>query len=148
MSQANSLNAQKLKSMGLKATLPRLEVLAVFESSPNKHLTAEQVFFELNATKSGVGLATIYRILIQFVDAGILGRSSFDTNKAVFELNHGHHHDHMVCIRCGKVVEFFDEAIEARQKEVAKKHKFRLLDHTMSMYGVCSAPECQDKSAT
>lgn len=145
MSNTNAVNAQKLKSMGLKATLPRLEVLAVFENSPNKHMTAEQVFFELNATKSGVGLATIYRILIQFVDAGILSRSSFDANKAVFELNHGHHHDHMVCIRCGKVVEFYDEEIEARQKAIAKKHRFRLLDHTMSMYGVCAAPACQDK---
>ena len=102
---------------------------------------------ELMVNDSEIGLATVYRILMQFVEAGMLDKSSFDSGKAVFELNEGHHHDHLVCVRCGKVEEFYDEAIETRQSEIALRHGFKLLDHAMSLYGLCSSPQCQASGA-
>lgn len=147
MSKTPVTQAQALRSNGLKVTLPRLKVLQIFETSDKRHLTAEEVFKELLASESEIGLATVYRILMQFVEAGMLHKSTFDAGKAVFELNRGHHHDHLVCVRCGKVEEFFDEAIEVRQQEIARQHGFRLMDHAMALYGICSDPACQSAEA-
>ena len=143
MNKPSGSQAQVLRSNGLKVTLPRLKVLEIFEKSEKRHLTAEEVFKELLASDAEIGLATVYRILMQFVEAGMLHRSTFDAGKAVFELNRGHHHDHLVCVRCGKVEEFFDEAIETRQQDIARQHGFRLVDHAMALYGLCSDPACQ-----
>jgi len=143
MNKPSGSQAQVLRSNGLKVTLPRLKVLEIFEKSEKRHLTAEEVFKELLASDAEIGLATVYRILMQFVEAGMLHKSTFDAGKAVFELNRGHHHDHLVCVRCGKVEEFFDEAIETRQQEIARQHGFRLVDHAMALYGLCSDPACQ-----
>ena len=147
MSKTPATQAQALRSNGLKVTLPRLKVLQIFENSEKRHLTAEEVFKELLASESEIGLATVYRILMQFAEAGMLHKSTFDAGKAVFELNRGHHHDHLVCVRCGKVEEFFDEAIEVRQQEIARQHGLRLMDHAMALYGLCSDPACQSTQA-
>jgi Fur family ferric uptake transcriptional regulator len=143
MTKPTGNQASVLRNNGLKVTLPRIKVLEIFEQSKKRHLTAEEVFMELMVNDSDIGLATVYRILMQFVEAGMLHKSSFDSGKAVFELNEGHHHDHLVCVRCGKVEEFYDEAIESRQSEIALRHGFKLLDHAMSLYGLCSSPQCQ-----
>jgi len=143
MNKPTGNQASLLRNNGLKVTLPRIKVLEIFENSKKRHLTAEEVFMELLVNDAEIGLATVYRILMQFVEAGMLDKSSFDSGKAVFELNEGQHHDHLVCVRCGKVEEFFDEEIESRQKEIAVRHGFKLLDHAMSLYGLCSSPECQ-----
>ena len=121
--------ASDLKDMGLKATAPRLKILNLFENSPQRHLTAEDVYRLLIAEDLDIGLATVYRVLTQFEQAGILVRHHFESGKAVFELNHGHHHDHLVCVKCGLVEEFFDEEIERRQEQIAARHGFRVETH-------------------
>lgn len=133
----------ELRASGLKATLPRMKVLQVFRVSERRHLSAEEVYRCLIAEGSEIGLATVYRVLMQFVQAGLLERHSFEGDKAVFELNLGQHHDHMVCIRCGKVEEFVDPEIERRQREIAQARGFELQEHALSLYGVCSRPECR-----
>ncbi len=142
-----STNIENLKSNGLKATLPRLKILEIFQHSEQRHLTAEDVFRILVSENSDIGLATVYRVLTQFEQAGLLTRGNFEPGKAVYELNEGHHHDHMVCLSCGKVEEFFDPQIEKRQQEVAREHGFVLKGHSMAFYGLCSecAAEQQDK---
>ncbi len=147
MPKSTTDQASLLRNNGLKVTLPRIKVLEIFENSKKRHLTAEEVYMELAGKDSEIGLATVYRILMQFVEAGMLDKSSFDSGKAVFELNEGHHHDHLVCVRCGKVEEFYDEAIETRQSEIALRHGFKLLDHAMALYGLCSSPQCQASGA-
>ncbi|BAK77717.1 ferric uptake regulator, Fur family [Pseudogulbenkiania sp. NH8B] len=132
--------ASHLKDIGLKATGPRLKILDLFETSESRHLSAEDVYRRLIAENIDVGLATIYRVLTQFEQAGILVRHHFETGKAVYELNEGGHHDHMVCVKCGKVVEFFDPEIEALQDRIAEQHGFHIVDHALYMYGEC--PEC------
>jgi Fur family ferric uptake transcriptional regulator len=127
-----------LKNMGLKATFPRLKILDIFRKTEQRHLSAEDVYRALIAENVEIGLATVYRVLTQFEQAGILSRSQFDTGKAVFELNDGDHHDHMVCTHCGKVVEFSDSEIEKRQHKIAKDNQFHLESHAMVLYGVCS----------
>ncbi len=129
--------ASDLKDMGLKATAPRLKILNLFENSPQRHLTAEDVYRLLIAEDLDIGLATVYRVLTQFEQAGILVRHHFESGKAVFELNHGHHHDHLVCVKCGLVEEFFDEEIERRQEQIAARHGFRVETHSMYLYGLC-----------
>lgn len=136
--------ASHLKDIGLKATGPRLKILDLFEHSETRHLSAEDVYRKLLAENIDIGLATIYRVLTQFEQAGILVRHHFETGKAVYELNEGGHHDHMVCVSCGKVVEFFDPEIEALQERMAKKHGFHIVDHALYMYGEC--PECAAKA--
>jgi Fur family ferric uptake transcriptional regulator len=136
--------ADDLKTSGLKATLPRLKVLEVFQRSTQRHLSAEDIYKVLLAEGSEIGLATVYRVLMQFTQAGLLSRQHFEEGRAVFELNEGRHHDHMVCMRCGKVQEFFDPAIEQRQRELAAEHGFELHEHSLSMYGLCSDPACRD----
>lgn len=128
----------ELKSTGLKATLPRLKILEIFQSGDQRHMTAEDVYRVLLNHHSDIGLATVYRVLTQFEQAGILERSHFESGKAVYELNEGTHHDHLVCTGCGKVEEFYDAEIERRQQMVAKDKGWVLQDHAMSLYGLCA----------
>jgi Fur family ferric uptake transcriptional regulator len=130
-----------LKSVGLKATLPRLKILDIFRRSDDRHLSAEDVYRALISEEIDIGLATVYRVLTQFEQAGILSRSQFDGGKAIFELNDGDHHDHMVCTHCGKVVEFTNPEIEALQHKVADENGFKIESHAMVLYGVCNS--CQ-----
>ena len=132
-----------LKSAGLKATFPRLKILDIFRRADERHQSAEDVYRTLIAEDVDIGLATVYRVLTQFEQAGILVRSQFDGGKAVFELNDGDHHDHLICTHCNKVVEFSDEKIESRQYKVAEDHGFILESHTMMLYGTC--PDCAAK---
>ena len=132
-----------LKSAGLKATLPRLKILEIFQLGRQRHMSAEDVYRELLTEQQDVGLATVYRVLTQFEQAGILKRSNFESGKSVFELDEGSHHDHLVCLQCGRVEEFFDAAIEQRQQRVASEHGFELQDHALSLYGNCKRPQCK-----
>ena len=134
-----------LKNTGLKVTAPRLKVLEIFHTASTRHLTAEDVYRALLAESVEIGLATVYRVLTQFEQAGILARSHFESGKAVFELNEGQHHDHLVCLDCGKVEEFFDPNIEERQKKIAQEHGFTLQDHALSLYGSCVRKDCPNR---
>jgi Fur family ferric uptake transcriptional regulator len=134
--------SQSLKEIGLKATLPRRRILELFEASKVRHLSAEDVYKALIAEGMDVGLATVYRVLTQFEQAGLLARQHFETGKAVFELNQGGHHDHLVCLQCGRVEEFYDGEIEKRQGEVAKKSGFELRGHSLALYADCTKPNC------
>ncbi|MDO9404217.1 MAG: ferric iron uptake transcriptional regulator [Polaromonas sp.] len=136
-------NIDELKSTGLKATLPRLKILDVFQKSVQRHLTAEDVFRVLLEDRTDIGLATVYRVLTQFEQAGILSRSHFESGKAVYEINEGGHHDHLICTACGRVEEFYDAEIEKRQQVVAKAKGWILQDHAMSLYGLCAACAAQ-----
>lgn len=131
-------NIDDLKSTGLKATLPRLKILEIFQGGKQRHMTAEDVFRVLLDERSDIGLATVYRVLTQFEQAGILLRSNFESGKAVYELNEGQHHDHFVCTACGKVEEFYDPEIEKRQQMIADRMGWSIQDHSMSLYGQCA----------
>ncbi|MDA8416936.1 MAG: ferric iron uptake transcriptional regulator [Betaproteobacteria bacterium] len=133
---------QDLKDIGLKATLPRLKVLALFENSATCHLGAEDVYKRLQNDGIEIGLATVYRVLTQFEQAGLLVRHHFESGKAVFELNRGTHHDHLVCLDCGHVEEFFDAEIENRQAMVAQHHGFSIHEHSLQIYAHCQRPTC------
>src|SRR5450830_1747756 len=132
----------ELKNAGLKATLPRLKVLSLFENSKERHLSAEDVYKILLTTGEDVGLATVYRVLTQFEQAGLLVRHHFESGKAVFELNQGGHHDHIVCLQCGRVEEFFDAEIERRQSRIAKDRGFNIHDHSLYLYADCETLNC------
>jgi Fur family transcriptional regulator, ferric uptake regulator len=136
-----------LKNSGLKATLPRVKILELFQNSKHRHLSAEDVYKVLLGEHADVGLATVYRVLTQFEQAGILKRSNFESGKAVFELEQGAHHDHLVCLQCGRVVEFVDSEIEKRQQAIAKEHGFSLQDHALSLYGNCQTDLCEHRRA-
>ena len=138
-------NIDELKSTGLKATLPRLKILDVFQRGAQRHMTAEDVFRVLLEERSDIGLATVYRVLTQFEQAGILSRSHFEGGKAVYELNEGTHHDHMVCLDCGRVEEFYDAEIEKRQHAVAKAKGFAIADHALSLYAHCTKNPCPNR---
>ena len=140
-------NIDELKSTGLKATLPRLKILEIFQKGGQRHMTAEDVFRVLLGDQSDVGLATVYRVLTQFEQAGILSRSHFESGKAVYELNEGQHHDHLVCLDCGRVEEFYDAEIEKRQHGVAKSKGFRIADHALSLYAHCTKENCPSRPA-
>lgn len=131
-----------LKSSGLKATLPRVKILEIFQNSAVRHLSAEDVYKVLLGENIDVGLATVYRVLTQFEQAGLLSRNHFETGKAVFELNQGTHHDHLVCLDCGRVEEFFDAEIENRQQKVASDRGFAIADHALALYGHCTKVNC------
>jgi Fur family ferric uptake transcriptional regulator len=135
-------HADELKSSGLKATLPRIKILEVFERASSRHMTAEDVYKALLMEGADVGLATVYRVLMQFEQAGLLKRSHFESGKSVFELNEGQHHDHLVCLTCGRVEEFYDAEIEARQRAVAETRGFALQDHSLALYAACANPDC------
>ena len=138
-------NIDELKSTGLKATLPRLKILEIFQKGAQRHMTAEDVFRVLLQEHSDIGLATVYRVLTQFEQAGILSRSNFESGKAVYELNEGQHHDHFICTACGKVEEFFDADIEKRQQSVAKSKGWIIQDHSMALYGLCAQCAAQQR---
>jgi Fur family ferric uptake transcriptional regulator len=138
-------NIEELKSTGLKATLPRLKILDVFQKGTQRHMTAEDVFRVLLEDRSDIGLATVYRVLTQFEQAGILSRSHFESGKAVYELNEGQHHDHLVCLDCGRVEEFYDAEIEKRQAAVAKLKGFDIADHALSLYARCTKNPCPNR---
>ncbi len=135
-------NADELKSSGLKATLPRIKILEIFQRAEERHMTAEDVFKLLLADGSDIGLATVYRVLMQFEQAGILSRNHFESGKSIFELNEGQHHDHLVCMDCGRVEEFFDPQIELRQREIAVERGFRLQEHSLALYAHCTKDAC------
>lgn len=135
-------NPTDLKNIGLKATLPRLKILEIFQRSAVRHLTAEDVYRSLLNEELDIGLATVYRVLTQFEQAGLLSRSNFESGKAVFELNEGSHHDPLVCIDCGRVEEFFDPEIEKRQQKIAEERGFKLQEHALALYGVCTKEAC------
>ena len=126
-----------LKKAGLKATLPRLKILSILEAAQVRHMTAEDVYKRLLEAGEEVGLATVYRVLTQFETAGLVIRHNFEGGRSVFEMNQGHHHDHMVCVECGKVFEFYDSAIEERQRLVANKAGFVMEEHSLYIYGMC-----------
>ncbi len=136
-----------LKTIGLKATLPRLKILNLFENSPVRHLTAEDVYKVLINEGMDIGLATVYRVLTQFEQAGLLIRHHFESGKAVFELNEGGHHDHLVCLQCGRVEEFVDQEIERRQVKIAKERGFTIHEHSLHLYVDCTKPNCPHKSS-
>jgi len=135
-------HAEELKSSGLKATLPRLKILEVFQHSTRRHMTAEDVYKALLAEGSDIGLATVYRVLMQFEQAALLKRSNFESGKSVFELNEGQHHDHLVCLTCGRVEEFYDAEIEQRQRAVAESRGFELHEHSLALYARCTKRDC------
>ncbi len=134
---------QDIRNAGLKVTLPRVRILEILEKSDTRHLSAEDVYKRLIDRGEDIGLATVYRVLTQFEAAGLVERHHFEGAHSVFELNRGEHHDHLVCINCGRVVEFCDETIERRQQEIAKKHGFTIEDHSLILYGRCKNPECR-----
>jgi Fur family ferric uptake transcriptional regulator len=131
-------NINDIHSSGLRATVPRLKVLDVFQQSATRHLSAEDIFKILLKDGLDVSLATVYRVLMQFVEAGLLARNQFESGKALFELKEGPDHDHLVCLRCGQVQEFFDEAIVRRQQEITAQRGFELRDHALALYGLCA----------
>jgi Fur family ferric uptake transcriptional regulator len=135
-------NPSELKASGLKATLPRLKILEIFQNSSVRHLSAEDVYKILLNENMDVGLATVYRVLTQFEQAGLLSRNHFETGKAVFELNEGSHHDHLVCLDCGRVEEFYDEEIEKRQQKIAQERGFQIAEHALALYGHCTKSVC------
>lgn len=139
-------NIDELKNTGLKATLPRLKILELFQRGNNRHMTAEDIYRLLLEERSDVGLATVYRVLTQFEQAGILIRSHFESGKAVYELDEGQHHDHLVCLDCGKVEEFYDAEIEKRQHAVAKAKGFTITDHALSLYATCNRENCPNRN--
>ncbi|MBU6501845.1 MAG: ferric iron uptake transcriptional regulator [Burkholderiales bacterium] len=140
-------NIDELKSTGLKATLPRLKILEIFQKGTQRHMTAEDVFRVLLEERSDIGLATVYRVLTQFEQAGILSRSHFESGKSVYEINEGQHHDHLLCLDCGRVEEFYDPEIEKRQQAVAKAKGFAIADHALSLYANCTKDKCPNRPA-
>jgi len=135
------MESADIKKAGLKVTLPRIKILEIMEKSAMRHLSAEDVYKHLLEDGEEVGLATVYRVLTQFESAGLVTRHHFEGGHSVFELNQGHHHDHIVCVKCGKIEEFVDETIEQRQKDIAAKAGFQITDHCLYIYGVCAS--CQ-----
>jgi Fur family ferric uptake transcriptional regulator len=131
-----------LKNIDLKATVPRLKILEIFQTSEERHMSAEDVYRILLAEHMDIGLATVYRVLTQFEQAGLLSRNNFESGKAIYELNEGKHHDHLVCLDCGRVEEFFDAEIEQRQQSIARARGFALQEHALSLYGNCTKEAC------
>jgi Fur family transcriptional regulator, ferric uptake regulator len=139
-------NIDELKNTGLKATLPRLKIMEIFQKGSQRHMTAEDVFRVLLLERTDIGLATVYRVLTQFEQAGILTRTHFESGKAMYELNEGQHHDHLVCLDCGRVEEFYDAEIENRQHAVAKDRGFAIADHALSLYAHCTKDACPHRT--
>lgn len=135
-------NSQSLKNSGLKVTTPRLKILELFQKTGERHLSAEDVFRHLASEGMEIGLATVYRVLTQFEQAGLLERHHFESGKATFELNEGHHHDHLVCLQCGRVEEFYDPEIEERQTRIAQERGFAVKEHALYLYCDCQRGNC------
>lgn len=140
------MESKDLKKAGLKVTLPRMKILEIMESSSARHLSAEDVYKELLEAGEDIGLATVYRVLTQFETAGLVSRHHFETGHSVFELDRGTHHDHILCVRCGRVDEFVDETIERRQQEIAENAGYEMTDHSLYIYGIC--PECKKEAGS
>lgn len=140
-------HSQQLRENGLKATGPRIKILKLFENTARRHLTAEEVYRELLKDDIDIGLATVYRVLTQFEQAGLLARHHFDSGRAVYELNEGEHHDHLVCMQCGKVIEFLEPVIEDLQEKVASEHGFRIQEHALYLYAECTKANCENRPA-
>jgi Fur family ferric uptake transcriptional regulator len=141
-------NSQDLRDIGLKATIPRVKILDLFQkaiNTPRRHLSAEDVHRHLAEDDMDIGLATVYRVLTQFEQAGLLRRHYFDAGHAVFELNEGGHHDHLICLQCGKVEEFYDAAIEKRQLKIAEERGFKVVEHALYLYADCLKTNCPNK---
>jgi Fur family ferric uptake transcriptional regulator len=139
------VESSDLRKAGLKVTLPRMKILEILETSETRHMSAEDVYKVLLEGNEEIGLATVYRVLTQFEAAGLVTRHHFEGGHSVFEMNEGHHHDHIVCNQCGKVVEFFDETIERCQEKVASKAGFAIRDHSLIIYGDCTRQNCPDR---
>ena len=135
------MTSKDLRAAGLKATLPRKKILEVLESKAGQHLTAEDVYRHLMETGEDVGLATVYRVLTQFEGAGLVERHHFEGGQSVFELDQGEHHDHILCVKCGRVEEFVDDVIEERQRNIAERAGYAMTDHSLYIYGICA--DCQ-----
>ncbi len=152
MPKTSAANSSNLKSSGLKATVPRLKILELFhrtqENSAERHLTAEDIYRLLLTEDMDIGLATVYRVLTQFEQAGLLRRHHFDSGKSIFELNEGSHHDHLVCLQCGRVEEFYDPEIEARQASIAAERGFRVHDHALYLYVDCLKQDCAHRKGS
>lgn len=140
------MESEDLKKAGLKATVPRLKILQMLESSEHRHFSADDVYNSMRDAGEDVGLATVYRVLTQFESAGLVIRHHFEGGQSVFELNQGHHHDHILCVKCGKLEEFIDETIEERQRLIAERAGFAMTDHNLCIYGICG--ECQARKKT
>lgn len=140
-----SMERQDLKKAGLKITLPRLKVLEILEVSEQRHMSAEDVYKALLETGEEIGLATVYRVLTQFEDAGLVSRLSIDGGHAVFELEDGIHHDHLLCVSCNQIEEFVDEVIEQRQRAIAKEKGFKMTEHSLYIYGICKRCQAEKK---
>lgn len=140
-------NVEELQSSGLKATAPRLKILEVFQQAASRHLSAEDIYRHLLEKQSDIALATVYRVLQQFEQAGILARHHFESGKAVYEIDEGKHHDHLVCLDCGHVEEFYDAEIEARQKRIAESRGFQLQEHALALYATCLKTDCPHRGA-
>ncbi len=136
-----------LKKAGLKVTLPRLKILQILESSDKRHMGAEDVYKALLHSGEDVGLATVYRVLTQFEAAGLVSRHHFEEGHSVYELNQGEHHDHILCVKCGRVDEFVDEVIETRQREIAAANGYRITDHCLYIYGICRHCQAEEAAA-
>jgi Fur family ferric uptake transcriptional regulator len=134
---------QEIRKAGLKVTLPRVKILEILETNEQqRHMTAEDVYKALLERGEEIGLATVYRVLTQFVSAGLVERHHFESGQAVFELNRGSHHDHIVCVQCGHVEEFVDETIERCQRRIAEEKGFKIADHALTIYGDCQREDC------
>jgi Fur family ferric uptake transcriptional regulator len=139
------LEGNDLRKAGLKVTLPRLKILEILENSQTRHMSAEEIYKKLLDSSEDIGLATVYRVLTQFEAAGLVSRHHFEDGMAVFEINHGTHHDHIVCMDCGLVEEFVDPEIETRQNSIAQRLGFRIAEHSMVLYGRCERNDCPRK---
>jgi Fur family transcriptional regulator, ferric uptake regulator len=141
------MEGNDLRKAGLKVTLPRLKILEILERSATRHMSAEEIYKRLIDSSEDIGLATVYRVLTQFEAAGLVARHHFEDGMAVFELNQGAHHDHIVCMDCGHVEEFVDSAIEGRQQQIASRLGFKISEHSLVLYGRCQREDCPRRKA-
>lgn len=141
------MEGKDLRKAGLKVTLPRLKILEILEHSQPRHMSAEEIYKKLLDSSEDIGLATVYRVLTQFESAGLVTRHHFEDGMAVFEINHGMHHDHIVCMDCGLVEEFVDAEIESRQNAIAARMGFAIAEHSLVLYGRCQRTDCPRKQA-
>lgn len=139
---AKGVSSQDLKQAGLKVTLPRMKILDILQDNQDSHLSAEDIYKSLLSAGEEVGLATVYRVLTQFESAGLVKRHHFESGQSVFELDQGDHHDHILCLQCGRIEEFVDAEIEKRQHKIATKLGFTLADHSLILYGNCTKQDC------
>ena len=141
--ERTKLESKDIRKVGLKVTLPRLKILEMLEAGDTRHMSAEDLYRALLDSGEEIGPATVYRVLTQFESAGLVNRLNFESGHSVFEINQGAHHDHMLCVKCGRVDEFMDDAIEARQASIAQRMGYEMTDHSLYIYGIC--PDCRHK---